>query len=189
MKFILASASPRRVQLLAQLGLTAPAIVPADIDESERKGELPAPYAERMAREKCIRVANQHPVAAVLAADTVVAVGRRILPKAESADDVRHCLNLISGRRHNVLTSVALQMPGQALRVRLSTTAVKVQRLTGSQIDDYVASGQGIGVAGGYQFQHFFASHIPWIGGSNTGIIGLPLFETAQLLRSAGLLR
>ena len=188
-----AGPGPRRVQLLAQLGLTPAEILPADIDETERRAELPEPYAERMAREKAAAVAILRPAAAVLAADTVVAVGRRILPKAESPDDVRRCLELISGRRHRVLTGVALQLPDedgqpQKLRARLSVTQVRVAKLTPAQIDAYVDSGQGIGVAGGYKFQHFFASYIPWIGGSNTGIVGLPLFETAQLLRGAGYL-
>ena len=185
---ILASASPRRVQLLSQMGLTPTEILPADIDETEHKAELPEPYAERMAREKAAAIAVLRPDAAILAADTVVAVGRRILPKAETADDVRYCLNLISGRRHRVLTGVALQLPEQTMRVRLSVTQVRVAKLTLAQINAYVDSGQGIGVAGGYQFLGMFTGYIPWIGGSNTGIVGLPLFETAQLLRGAGYL-
>lgn len=187
--FILASASPRRVDLLAQLGLTPDKIIPADIDETPHAGELPARYVARMSVEKASVIAAQYPDAAVLAADTVVAVGRRILPKAESDQDVRDCLNLISGRRHKVLTSVTLALPGNVVRHRLSTNNVRIKHLHPSEIDAYVALGQGIGAAGGYKIQGNFARYIAWMEGSHSSVMGLPLFETAQLLSSAGILR
>lgn len=185
---ILASASPRRVQLLAQIGITPAAIMPADSDESAWPGELPLRYVERISRAKATIIAAQKPDDLVLAADTVVAVGRRILPKAETADQVRDCLQLLSGRRHRVLTGVTLQLPDGSQRYRLSTTIVRVKRLSAAEMDAYIAGGEGIGAAGGYKIQGSFASLIIQLAGSHSGVMGLPLYETAQLLKSCGIL-
>ncbi len=181
---ILASASPRRRELLARLGIEPSAIAAADIDESETKGELPRAYAARVAREKALAVDGGD--AFVLSGDTVVALGRRILPKAEDADTARRCLALISGRRHRVLSAVALKYPDGTLRERLSETVVRVKRLTPDEIEAYLASGEWHGKAGGYAIQGSFEGLIAAISGSHSGVMGLPLFETAGLLREFG---
>ncbi|MBH5323111.1 Maf family protein [Aurantiacibacter sediminis] len=181
---ILASASPRRRELLARLGVEPDAIAPADIDESPRKGELPRNYATRMAREKAAAVdgGNAH----VLAGDTVVACGRRILPKAEDQATARRCLELLSGRRHRVLSAIALAAPDGSMRERLSETQLKFKRLSAEEIDAYIASGEWEGKAGGYAIQGMAEALIPWIQGSHSGVVGLPLFETRALLKAAG---
>lgn len=178
---ILASASPRRVALLAQIGMTPAAILPAQIDESPRPGELPAPYAVRIAREKCAVIA--HPESRILAADTVVALGRRILPKADDAATARRCLQLLSGRRHQVLTAVCLRDAQGAYRETLVRTVVKFARLSPADIDAYLASGEWEGKAGGYAIQGTAASFVAFIAGSYSNVVGLPLHETAKLLR------
>ena len=180
---ILASASPRRVQLLAMLGITPAAIVPADIDETESKNEKPADYVLRVARTKAEAIARLHPGKTILSADTAVAVGRRILPKAEDEATARRCLQLLSGRRHRVLTAVCVIAPDGTLRHRTVTTLVKFARLTPAMLEAYVESDEWRGKAGGYAIQGSAAAFIPFIAGSHSNVVGLPLFETAQLLR------
>ncbi|WP_033924185.1 Maf family protein [Sphingomonas sp. 35-24ZXX] len=185
---ILASASPRRQQLLARIGITADAIVPADIDETPLKAELPRVYAQRMAAEKAAVVAALHPDSAVLSGDTVVAVGRRILPKAESETDARHCLDLISGRRHQVLSAVTLTLPDGRSLHRLSENTVIFKRLHADEIQAYIAGGEWQGKAGGYAIQGTAEALIRSMSGSYSGIMGLPLYETRSMLVTAGLL-
>lgn len=181
---ILASASPRRRELLARLSVVPDAISAADIDETPRRAELPRPYAVRMAREKALAVAGGD--AFVLSGDTVVALGRRILPKAEDEATARECLTLLSGRRHRVLSAVALRYPDGRLRERLSETVVRVKPLSEAEIDAYIAGGEWHGKAAGYAIQGSFEGLIAWIGGSHSGVMGLPLFETRALLMGAG---
>ena len=181
---VLASASPRRRELLARLGLTPAAINPADIDETPHKGELPRDYAKRMAREKAQAAASDD--GHVLAGDTVVAAGRRILPKAEDEATARKCLELLSGRRHRVLSAIALRAPDDAIRERLSETVVMFKRLSSAEIDAYLASGEWEGKAGGYAIQGIAEGLISRIQGSHSGVVGLPLYETRTLLRAAG---
>lgn len=181
---ILASASPRRRDLIARLGVEPAGVRAADIDETPLKGELPRVYAQRMAREKARAAAD--PAAHVLAGDTVVACGRRILPKAEDEATARACLEVLSGRRHRVLSAVALLAPDGLLRVRLSETQVRFKRLSAEEIDSYIASGEWHGKAGGYAIQGRAEGLIAWIGGSHSGVVGLPLFETRALLKAAG---
>ncbi|MGQ2943695.1 MAG: Maf family protein [Blastomonas fulva] len=185
---ILASASPRRQQLLARIGVTADAIVPADIDEAPIKAELPRVYARRMAAQKAQVVASQHPDSAVLSGDTVVAVGRRILPKAESEAEARMCLELVSGRRHMVLSAVTLMLPDGRSLHRLSESAVIFKRLHADEVDAYIASGEWQGKAGGYAIQGSAEALIRSMAGSYSGIMGLPLYETRSMLVTAGLL-
>ena len=183
-KLILASASPRRKQLLAQIGIEPDAVRPADIDETPLLGELPRVYAERLGVEKAEAVHNDGQY--TLAGDTVVALGRRILPKAETDDEVRACLELIAGRSHHVLTSVCVMAPDGRVSRRLSDTRVIVKRLTKTEIDAYITSQEGIGKAGGYAIQGLFGAHIKQISGSYTGVMGLPVYETAQILTGLG---
>jgi septum formation protein len=183
---ILASASPRRRDLLAQIGVTPDAIDAGDIDETPGKTELPAPYAARMAAQKAAVVAARHAGALVLAGDTVVACGRRILPKAEDETTARACLNLLSGRRHNVLSAITLIDPEGFARHRLSTSVVTMKRLHPDEIAAYVEGGEWHGKAGGYALQGAAAGFIRAIQGSPSGIIGLPLYETRVLLNAAG---
>lgn len=183
-KLVLASASPRRQQLLAQISITPDAIEPADIDETPNANEPPRLYAERLGVEKAAAV---HQVGQyTIAGDTVVALGRRILPKAETNEEVRDCLNLISGRAHHVMTSVCVMSPGGEMAKRLSDTRVTVKRLSDAEIEAYIESGEGIGKAGGYAIQGLFGAYIRQISGSYTGVMGLPVFETAQLLTGLG---
>lgn len=181
---ILASASPRRRELIARLGVRPAAINPADIDESPHKGELPRDYAKRMAREKAEAAASAD--GHVLAGDTVVAAGRRILPKAEDEATARRCLELLSGRRHRVLSAIALRAPDGTLRERLSETVVIFKRLSADEIDAYIASGEWDGKAGGYAIQGIAEGLITRIQGSHSGVVGLPLYETRALLKAAG---
>ncbi|MEL7112638.1 MAG: nucleoside triphosphate pyrophosphatase [Pseudomonadota bacterium] len=183
-KLILASASPRRQQLLAQIGVTPDEITPANIDETPRAGEVPRAYAVRLGFEKAQAV--RAPGQFTLAGDTVVALGRRILPKAESNQEVMDCLRLISGRAHHVLTSVCLIGPEEQVAQRLSDTRVQVKRLTDAEIAAYVDSQEGLGKAGGYAIQGRFGAHIRRISGSYTGVMGLPVYETAQMLTGLG---
>ena len=186
-RLILASASPRRLSLLAQISVTPDQVAPAAIDETPRGDELPRLYAERMAREKSQAAAT--PGAFVLAADTVVAVGRRILPKAETKQQAHACLDLLSGRRHHVLTALVLTAPDGSSAARLSESTVIVSRLTDAQKRAYLDTGEWHGKAGGYAIQGAAAAFIRAIHGSYSGVVGLPLFETAQLLRGRGYLR
>src|SRR5436190_4338500 len=166
MRLILASASPRRLDLLARIGVKPDAVVPADIDESVPRGELPRDHALRLAREKVRAVAEQEPDALVLAADTVVAVGRRILPKVEDEATLRACMALLSGRRHRVLTGVALVAPGRVLRERLVETMIAMKRLSPQEIDFYAAHGEWRGKAGGYALQGYGEVYVRHIAGS-----------------------
>ena len=159
-------------------------MVHTDIDETPRKGELPRDYAQRMAREKAAAAAETG--AYVLAGDTVVAVGRRVLPKAEDEATARKCLELLSGRRHRVLSAVALLAPDGTLRERLSETQVRFKNLSSEEIADYLASSEWHGKAGGYAIQGSAEGLIAWISGSHSGVVGLPLFETRALLKAAG---
>ncbi|MFM9890153.1 MAG: Maf family protein [Rickettsiales bacterium] len=179
---ILASASPRRLQLLALVGITPAQIVPADIDETPRPGELPAAYVHRVACSKAQKIATLHPDATVLAADTVVALGRRILPKAEDAETATQCLQQLSGRRHRVMTCVCV-IRDDKMRSKTVMSVVRFSRLSASDIADYLASGEWSGKAGGYAIQGRAAMFIPFISGSHSNIVGLPLHETAKLLR------
>lgn len=181
---ILASASPRRRELIARLGVTPAAVNPADIDETPRKGELPRDYAKRIAREKAEAAASND--GHVLAGDTVVAAGRRILPKAEDEATARKCLELLSGRRHRVLSAIALRAPDGMIRERLSETVVMFKRLSAQEIDAYLASGEWEGKAGGYAIQGIAEGLISRIQGSHSGVVGLPLYETRALLKAAG---
>jgi len=183
---VLASASPRRADLLARIGVSADHVDPADIDESPLKAELPRGYAARMAAEKAAAVAPRHPGALVLAGDTVVACGRRILPKAEDEATARRCLDLLSGRRHHVLSAVTLVDAEGVARHRLSDSIVTFKRLHPSEIDAYIDSGEWHGKAGGYAIQGRAAGLIRALQGSYSGVVGLPLYETRALLMAAG---
>ena len=186
MRLVLASASPRRLDLLARIGVTPDAVAPADIDESVPRGELPRDHALRLAREKAEAVATAEPGALVLAADTVVAVGRRILPKVEDEATLRACMKLLSGRRHRVLTGVALAAPGQPLRTRLGETIIAMKRLSDEEIDYYASHGEWRGKAGGYALQGYGEVYVRHIAGSYSNVVGLPLGETRLLLKAAG---
>jgi septum formation protein len=184
LRLILGSASPRRRDLLAQIGVTPDAIAPADIDETPRKGELPRRYAERLAAEKAQAVAAA-PDDLVLTADTVVSAGRRILGKPADAAEAEAFLRLLSGRRHRVATAVALRL-GERQWLRLVETQVKIKRLSDAEIAAYLACGEWRGKAGGYAIQGIAGAFVPWIGGSYSAVVGLPLTETANLLIGAG---
>ena len=183
-KLVLASASPRRRELLARLGIEPTEIAAADIDETPADGERPKAYAIRMAREKAQAAARGD--AYVLAGDTVVSMGRRILPKAEDMETAQACLQALSGRRHLVLSSVALRWPDGTLRHKLNETVVRFKPLTPQEMADYIASGDWEGKAGGYAIQGSAEGLIQWIRGSHSGVMGLPLFETRALLKTAG---
>jgi septum formation protein len=183
-QLVLASASPRRRELIARLGIEPAAISAADIDETPRPREVPRDYARRMASEKALAVTA--PDGHVLAGDTVVALGRRILPKAEDEATARSCLALLSGRRHRVLSAIALKAPDGTLREKLSETVVRFKQLDHDEVEAYIVSGEWEGKAGGYAIQGSAEGLIAWISGSHSGVVGLPLFETRALLRSAG---
>ena len=183
---VLASASPRRLDLLAQVGVTPDRVDPADIDETPLRDETPRRHALRLAREKARAVASRSPGDFVLAADTVVAVGRRILPKAETEDQAIKCLALLSGRNHMVLTAVAVIGPDGREASRLVETRVQVKQLSDMERADYVAGGELRGKAGGYAVQGVAGGFIIGLHGSYTGVVGLPLYETACLLRGLG---
>jgi septum formation protein len=184
---VLASASPRRIDLLARLGIVPDRVVATDIDETPRPRETPRPHAQRLARAKAEAAAT--PDALVLAADTVVGVGRRILPKAETEAQARDCLALLSGRRHRVTTAVVLALPDGRRLSRTVETIVTFQRLTEQQVAAYMASGEWRGKAGGYAIQGRAEAFVRFLSGSHSNVVGLPLFETAQLLRGIGWLR
>ena len=193
-RFVLGSASPRRLDLLARLGVTPDSVDPAEIDETPEKDELPAAYAARMAAEKARTVATRHPDAIVLAADTVVAVGRRILPKAEDPVTARACLKLLSGRRHRVFGGVTIIRPDgaeagnePAEHDRLVQTTVSFKRLEAREIDSYIESDEWRGKAGGYAIQGRAEGLVRFVSGSYSNIVGLPLFEVRQILRPLGL--
>ena len=185
-RLVLASASPRRLALLARIGVVPAAVVPAEIDETPAKNEAPIAHARRLAAAKAAAVAALRPDAVVLAADTVVAAGTRILPKAEDEDTAVACLALLSGRRHRVHTAVTL-IAGGAARHRLSTSIVAFKPLTAPEIAAYLAAGEWRGKAGGYAIQGSAEGWVRFLSGSHSGVVGLPLFETRALLVSAGI--
>ena len=183
-RLVLASASPRRLELLGRLGVAPDAVLPAGIDETPDKAEIPARYALRMATRKAAAAAE--PGALVLAADTVVAVGRRILPKTEDEDEARAALALLSGRRHRVHSAVAVTDAQGRTRTRLSTSVVAFKRLSTDELEAYVAAGEWRGKAGGYAIQGRAEALVRMLSGSHSGVMGLPLYETRALLRAAG---
>jgi nucleoside triphosphate pyrophosphatase len=185
---VLASESPRRRALLAQAGIEPDAVMPAGVDEKPLKAELPRIYAQRLASEKVrvVAVRWSGAPASILAADTVVACGRRILPKAENDAEVRACLKLLSGRSHQVVTAVALMTPDRELRRRTVLTRVVFRRLGAPEMEDYVASREGVGKAGGYAIQGRAETFVRQLNGSYSSVVGLPLAETVALLRGNG---
>jgi septum formation protein len=184
MRVILGSASPRRKELLAGLGIVPDAILPPDIDETPQKGELPRPYAARLAREKALAVqAGADDI--VLCADTTVALGRRILGKPDDAGQAAEFLTMLGGRRHQVFTAIAVRR-GEKIWERVSESDVKMKRLSDLELNAYLAGGEWAGKAGAYGIQGAAGAFIPWISGSFTGIMGLPVAETAALLAAAG---
>ena len=183
---MLASASPRRLDLLRQIGLEPDRVDPADIDEIPRAGELPPAHAIRLAEEKARAVMPRHPGAYILAADTVVACGRRILPKPLDAASARACLKMLSGRRHRVYGGIALASPDERLTLRRVDSHVTFKRLSDAEIAAYLSSGEWRGKAGGYAIQGRAAALIRWVSGSYSNVVGLPLFETFQLLIGRG---
>jgi len=181
-RLVLASASPRRLDLLRQIGLVPDAVEAAELDENPRSDETPRQLALRLAEAKAAHVAGRSPQDYVLGADTVVAVGRRVLPKAADADEVRRCLTLLSGRAHRVLTGVAVLGPDGRAASRLVESRVHFKRLSDADIDAYLACGEGIGKAGGYAIQGRAGALVISLQGSYSGVVGLPLYETANLL-------
>lgn len=189
LRFVLASASPRRAALLAQIGRTPDTIIDPAIDETPLAREVPAAHAARLAHEKCAAVAARPEAAGalVLAADTVVALGRRILPKAEDETCARDCLTRLSGRRHRVIGAICVRGPGGEERHRVVTTVVAFRRLSRMEIDDYVASGEWDGKAGGYAIQGRAAVFARWLNGSYTNVVGLDVCTAELLLTGLGL--
>lgn len=191
-KLVLASGSPRRLSLLNQAGIEPDALRPADVDETPRKGELPRACAMRLARAKAmaardsVNLDDELRGAYILAADTVVAVGRRILPKADLVDEAAQCLRLLSGRNHRVYTAICLVTPKDAFRQRLVETRVRFRRLSAEDIDAYIASGEWRGKAGGYAVQGIAGSFVVKMVGSYSSVVGLPLYEATSLLEGEG---
>jgi nucleoside triphosphate pyrophosphatase len=191
-KLVLASGSPRRLSLINQAGIEPDALRPADIDEIPKRGELPRALATRLARGKAEAALNQVRLdeglrgSYVLAADTVVAVGRRILPKAELLDEAMQCLRLLSGRNHRVYSGICLVTPKENFRQRLVETRVRFKRLSDEDIEAYLASGEWRGKAGGYAVQGIAGSFVVKLVGSYTNVVGLPLYETVSLLSGEG---
>lgn len=183
---ILASASPRRLDLLNQIGFPPDRVEPADVDETPLRGELPAPHATRLAADKAVAVAARHPGCFVLAADTVVACGRRILPKAEDDRTARKCLQMLSGRRHRVHGGLCVIAPDGRKVQRLVTTTVTFKRLDDAELTAYLAAGEWRGKAGGYAIQGLAAAYVAQLGGSYSNVVGLPLHETYAVLRGLG---
>ena len=183
---VLASASRRRLDLLRQIGIEPDRIDPADIDEIVQPGELPPSHAMRLAEEKARAVMPRHPGAFILAADTVVVCGRRILPKPADPATARSCLELLSGRRHRVHSGIAVVDPNERLTLRRVDSHVAFKRLSEAEIAAYLRSGEWQGKAGGYAIQGRAAALIRWVSGSYSNVVGLPLFETAQLLTGRG---
>jgi len=188
-KLILASASPRRLSLLAQIGITPDAVSPADINEDPIEGEVSRDHALRLAQEKAAKVAGDNPDNIILAADTVVGVGRRILPKAETLEQAKYCLDLLSGRGHRVFTGVAVIKADGEMISRVVETRLTMKRLSLPELQSYLESGEWEGKAGGYGIQGIAESYISKIIGSYSNVVGLPLFETRNLLMGAGYLK
>lgn len=185
MRLVLASSSPRRRELLRRIGIVPDRLASPDIDEAPRPGELPSPYVLRLAEEKA-RAVERAGDEIVLAGDTAIAVGRRILGKPQDETDLRRMLALLSGRRHHCYSAVcAIGADGRA-RTRVSDTIVAFKRLSPREVDRYVASGEGLGKAGGYAIQGLAESFVRYLAGSHSGVVGLPLFETRALLAAAG---
>jgi septum formation protein len=191
-KLVLASGSPRRLALLNQAGIEPDQLIPSELDEMPHKGELPRALATRLARAKAaaaleaVRIDEELRGAFIVAADTVVAVGRRILPKAEMLDEAAQCLRLLSGRNHRVYTSVCLVTPKEAFRQRLNETRVRFKRLSKEDLEAYLASGEWRGKAGGYAIQGLGGTFVVKIVGSYTNVVGMPLQETVALLGGEG---
>lgn len=191
-KLVLASGSPRRIELLQQAGIEPDRLFPADVDERPMRAEHPRSLAKRLSRSKAERAQDvltkesAHSAGFILAADTVVAVGRRILPKAETMDEASHCLQLLSGRSHRVYTGLALVTPAGKLRQRLVETRVRFKRLSRQEMESYLASGEWRGKAGGYAIQGLAGSFVVKLVGSYTNVVGLPLYETTSLLSGEG---
>lgn len=185
-RLVLASASPRRVELLAQIGIVPDEIVPAHIDETPQCREEPGPLAKRLALSKGEAIASVHPYAWVLAADTVVGLGRRILGKPENQDEARRFLSMLSGRRHRVFGGVTVISPGGRASRRLVVTTVSFKRLETAEVDSYLDSGEWEGKAGGYAIQGLAGGFVRSINGSYFNVVGLPLYETLSLLRGSG---
>ncbi len=186
-KLILASASPRRVDLLSQVGIEPDEIIPADIDETILKGELPRDLALRLAKAKAAKIAETHKDAYVLAADTVVACGRRLMDKPADENDARRILKILSGRRHKVYGGIALASPSGKITSRLCETTVSFRRLDDADIEAYIASGDWEGKAGAYAIQGLAATYVKFLSGASyTNVIGLSLYDTVRLLESAG---
>lgn len=186
LRLVLASASPRRLDLLRQIGIVPDAVEAADLDETPLPDETPRRLALRLAEAKALHVAARAPDAHVLAADTVVAVGRRVLPKAEDAAEVRACLKLLSGRAHKVLTGIAVVAPDGRVASRLVESRVHFKRLDPADVEAYLACGEGVGKAGGYAIQGHAGALVISLQGSYSGVVGLPLYETANLLAGLG---
>ena len=188
-RLVLASASPRRLDLLAQVGVRPDLIEAAELDETPLPKETPRRLTVRLARAKAAYVAARYPDDLVLAADTVVAVGRRVLPKARDVAEVAECLTLLSGRTHAVLTAVAGHAPGGRFAHRLVESRVLFKRLSGLELERYLASGEGIGKAGGYGIQGGAGAFVIRLQGSYSAVVGLPLYETTNLLTGLGYVR
>ncbi|MER8479498.1 Maf-like protein [Mesorhizobium sp. M1163] len=191
-KLVLASGSPRRIELLQQAGIEPDRVLPADVDETPLRAEHPRSLANRLATQKAekalvsLKTETDYLPSFVLAADTVVAVGRRILPKAETLDDAANCLGLLSGRSHRVYSGICLITPGGKQRLRLVETRVRFKRLPREEIDAYIASGEWRGKAGGYAVQGLAGAFVVKLVGSYTNVVGLPLYETVALLSGEG---
>jgi septum formation protein len=191
-KLVLASGSPRRLSLLSQAGIEPDSLQPAEVDEIPVKGELPRALATRLAREKAevalasIRIDDELRGAYIIAADTVVAVGRRIMPKADMLEDAAACLRLLSGRNHRVYTGLCLVTPKESFRQRLVETLVRFKRLSNEDLEAYLASGEWRGKAGGYAIQGLAGTFVVKLVGSYTNVVGLPLYETMSLLAGEG---
>lgn len=185
-RLVLASASPRRLELMRQIGLVPDHVEPAELDETPLRNETPRALAERLAAAKAQAVRNAHPSAFVVAADTVVSLGRRVLPKAEDLAEVRACLELLSGRAHRVLTGLTVLAPDGRRAARLVETRVRFKRLSSADVDDYVQGGEGLGKAGGYAIQGRAGAFVTDLQGSYSAVVGLPLYETACLLEGLG---
>jgi len=181
-RLILASASPRRLDLLAQIGVTPDAVVPADLDETPHTGELPRAYAQRIAAEKAVAVAADYAGDLILAADTVVALGRRILPKAEDADTARACMAALAGRRHKVYSAISIITANGRQHTKLVTNTVAMRPMAAPELDAYAKHGDWHGKAGGYAIQGHAARYIRFLSGSFSAVVGLPLFEVSGWL-------
>lgn len=185
-RLVLGSSSPRRVDMLAQIGITPDIIQGADIDETIRKGELPEAYCLRVALEKNAVLADQYPDDYIITADTIGVLGRRILGKPEDRADAEKMVRLLSGRAHLIVTSVVVKAPDKKPAQRINTSRVKIKRLSDPEIETFLNTNDWVGCSGGYKFQQHMAQHIITMSGSPSGIVGLPLYETMQLLNGSG---